>query len=141
VRVAGVVHDQVGDDPDPAVVRLVDELHEVAEVAELRQDLEEVGDVVAAVAQRRLVDRQQPQAVDAEPLQVVHLVGQAADVAGAVAAGVVEAADEHLVEDRALVPGGVVALERHGQTSRTVKMCAGSVNGSSRTYCRLPSQV
>jgi hypothetical protein len=87
--------------------------HEVAEVAELRQDLEEVGDVVAAVAQRRLVDRQQPQAVDAEPLQVVHLVGQAADVAGAVAAGVVEAADQHLVEDRALVPVRVVGLEWH----------------------------
>ena len=82
----------------------LDELDEVAEVAELRQHLQVVADVVAAVAQRRLVDRQQPDAVDAEPLQVVELLGQAAQVAGAVAVAVVEAADEHLVEDGALVP-------------------------------------
>jgi hypothetical protein len=86
-----VVHDQVGDDAHPALVRLVHELHEVAEVAELRQHLHEVADVVAAVAQRRLVDRQQPDAVDAEPLQVVELAVRPADVAGAVAVAVGEA--------------------------------------------------
>ena len=102
--VAGVVHDQVGDDPDAALVRLLDELDEVADGAELRQDRGEVGDVVAAVLQRRRVDRQQPDAVDAEPLQVVEPLDEAADVAGAVVVGVAEAADEDLVEDRALVP-------------------------------------
>ena len=74
VLVAGVVHDEVGDDAHAALVRRVDELDEVTEVAELRQDLQEVADVVAAVAQRRLVDRQQPDAVDAEPVQVVELL-------------------------------------------------------------------
>ena len=112
-----------------------------------------VGDVVAAVAQRRVVERQQPEAVDAEPLQVVELLGQAAQVAGAVAVGVGEAADQHLVEDRPLVPervrgavgrrGRVVAgtsADAHvgvlvgwaGWTS-TVRTWAGCVNGSSRT--------
>ena len=86
--------------------------HEVAEVAELRQHREEVADVVAAVAQRRLVERQQPEAVDAEPLQVVELLDQAAEVAGAVAVGVGEAADEHLVEDGALVPAAGRATPR-----------------------------
>ena len=71
-----------------------------------------VADVVAAVAQRRGEERRQPEAVDAEPLQVVELVGQAAQVAGAVAVAVVEAADEHLVEDRALVPVRVGAGRR-----------------------------
>ena len=40
-----------------------------------------VGDVVPAVAQRARVERRQPQAVDAEPLQVVEPVDEAAQVA------------------------------------------------------------
>ena len=104
VLVAGVVHDQVGDDPDAALVRLLDQLDEVADGAELGQDRGEVGDVVAAVLQRRGVDRQQPDAVDAQPLEVVEALDEAADVAGAVVVGVAEAADQHLVEDRSLVP-------------------------------------
>ena len=32
VRVAGVVHDQVGDDPDAALVRLLDQFHEVGDL-------------------------------------------------------------------------------------------------------------
>jgi hypothetical protein len=38
VLVAGVVHDQVGDDPDAALVRLLDQLDEVGDVAVLGQD-------------------------------------------------------------------------------------------------------
>src|SRR6201994_4277624 len=49
-------------------------------------------------------DRQQPDGVDAEPLQVVQPGGEPAQVAGAVAAGVGEAADQHLIEDGPLVP-------------------------------------
>jgi hypothetical protein len=70
----------------------------------LGQHGHEVGDVVAAVAQRRGVDRQQPDAVDAEPFQVIQPGDQAAQIAGAVAGGVLETADEHLVEHRAPVP-------------------------------------
>ncbi len=68
---------------------------------------EEVRDVVAAVLERRRVERQQPQAVDAQPLQVVELLGQAPEVAVAVAVGVVEAPHEHLVEDGPPEPVGV----------------------------------
>ena len=73
----GVVHDQVGDDPDAPLVGLLDQLDGVGQVAVLGQDGPEVADVVAAVAQRRLVERQQPQAVDAQPLEVVELGGDA----------------------------------------------------------------
>jgi hypothetical protein len=107
VLVAGVVHDQVGDDPDTALVRLLDQLDEVGDVPVLRQDPQVVRDVVAAVAERGLVDRQQPDAVDPQPLQVVQPGGEALDVAGAVSVGVLEAADEHLVEEGAAVPLGV----------------------------------
>jgi hypothetical protein len=53
VRVAGVVDDQVGDDPDPAAVRLLHEPHGVAQLPVLGEHGEEVGDVVAAVPQGR----------------------------------------------------------------------------------------
>ena len=100
----GVVHHQVGDHPDLPRVRRVDQLLDVVDRPVVGVDLPEVGDVVAAVAQRRLVERQQPDAVDPEPLQVVELLGQAAEVADPVAVGVVEAAYVDLVEDRVLEP-------------------------------------
>ncbi len=99
-----VVHDQVGDHADAALVRLLDELAEVVDRPVVGMDREEVGDVVAAVAQRRVVHRQQPDAVDADPLEIVELVDQPAEVAGAVVVAVEEAADVDLVEDGRLEP-------------------------------------
>ena len=117
VLVGRVVHDEVDDHPDAALVRRVDELHEVAERAELRQHVGEVADVVAAVAQRRPEERRQPDAVDPEPVEVVELVGEAGEVAGAVAVAVLERPDQHLVEDRALVPVRVALAPRAGRRS------------------------
>ncbi len=114
VLVAGVVHDEVDDHAHAALVRGVDELHEVGEVAEVGEHGGVVGDVVAAVAQRRPEEGRQPQAVDAQPLQVVQFGGQPLQVTDAVAVAVLEGADEHLVEDGAFeplrvpVPGGCV---------------------------------
>ena len=99
-----MVHHQVGDHADAALVGGLDEVAHVVDGAVVGLDLEEVGDVVAAVAQRRLEERQQPDAVHAEPLQVVELLGQAAEVAGPVAVGVEEGARVDLVEDRRLEP-------------------------------------
>ena len=62
VLVGGVVDHQVDDHPDAPVLRLVQQLGEVAEGAEARVDVVEVGDVVAVVAVGRRVDRVQPQA-------------------------------------------------------------------------------
>ena len=110
--VAGVVHDEVDDHAHAALVRGVDELHEVGEVAELGQHGGVVGDVVAAVAQRRGEERRQPEAVDAEPLEVVQLGGEALEVADAVAVAVLEGADEDLVEDGPFEPVGIAVLGR-----------------------------
>ncbi len=104
VLVAGVVHDEVGDHSDAALVRLVDQADEVPQVAELREDLHIVGNVVSAVPEGRLVQRQQPQAVDAEPLEIVELVDEPADVPGAVPVGVGETPDQHFVEDGSFEP-------------------------------------
>ena len=128
----------------PRRVGLLDELAGVADVAVLGEHGEEVADVVAAVAQRRLVEGQQPEAVDAEPLQVVELLGEAPQVAGAVAVGVVEAPDEHLVEHGPLVPAVVgrgrcrassAARLAHGQrrVQRARTWATWPVGGSRRT--------
>src|SRR4051812_15323036 len=102
--VRGVVHDEVDDHAHAAGVGRLEELLEVLDVPELGQHRGVVADVVATVAQGRGEERRQPEAVDAEPLQVVELVHHAAQVADAVGVAVGEASDEHLVEDRALVP-------------------------------------
>ena len=107
VGVGGVVHHQVGDDPDAATVRRVKEGDEVVHGAELGQHLVEVADVIAAVTQRRVVKRRQPKAVDPEPLQIVQPVDQSEQIPCTVAVGVGEGAHQHLVEHRALEPDAV----------------------------------
>ncbi len=108
--VAGVVHDEVDDHAHAALVGRVDELDEVGEVAELGQDGGVVGDVVPAVAQGRLEEGREPEAVHAEPLQVVQFGGQALEVTDAVAVAVLEGADEDLVEDGSFEPVRVAVL-------------------------------
>ena len=63
-----------------------------------------------------MVERQQPQAVDAEPLEVVELLGDPAEVAGPVAVGIAEPTDQDLVEDGPLEPAGIVAVHRRDRT-------------------------
>ena len=130
----GVVHHEVRDHADPALVRLLDELAEVLDRSVVGMDREEVGDVVAAVAQRRRVHRQQPDAVDAEPLQVVELVDEPAEVAGAVVVAVEEAADVDLVEDGALEPERV-ALEPLLAHVRPPPGARGSCRGRASRSC------
>ena len=91
-----------------ALVRGADERLEVVERAVARMDVPVVGDVVAVVAQRRREERQQPQAGDAEPLQVVELLREALEVADAVVVAVEERLDVRLVDDRVLVPERIV---------------------------------
>ena len=111
---------------------------EVLDGAVVGVDREEVGDVVAAVAERRLVHRQEPDAVDAEPLEVVELLDQPAEVAGAVVVPVEEPADVDLVEDRGLEPERVRArtsgpgsdiVARRRQRDSAVDGCHVAVTG------------
>src|SRR5690606_2153835 len=96
VLVAAVVDHQVHDDLDAALVRLGQQVVEIGQRAVLGVDAAVVGDVVAVVAGRG-VDRHQPDAADAQRLQVVEFRGDAVQVADAVAVGVDPAAHEDLV--------------------------------------------
>ena len=141
-----MVHDEVGDHADAALVGGLDERADVVDRPVVGVDVVEVGDVVAAVAQRRRVHRQQPDAVDAEPLQVVELLGQAAEVARAVAVAVEEAAQVDLVEDRGLEPQrvGLEPVVRR-RRCRPRPCCAGVPRGSTwrlrGAHCRVEAHV
>ncbi len=102
--IRGVIDHQLGDDAHAAAVRLADEALEIGHAAVGGMDVLVVGDVVAVVAQRRRVERQQPQRRDAEILQVVELAPQALEIADAVIGGVEERLDVQLIDDRVLVP-------------------------------------
>ena len=125
----GVVHHEVGDHADPAPVGGVEQARDVRDRPVVGMDGEEVGDVVSAVLERGGVHRQEPDAVDAEPLQVVELLRHPAQVAVPVVVRVGEAADVDLVEDGPLEPervgleplGGIGWREVAGQRS---EVCA-----------------
>jgi hypothetical protein len=102
--IARMVHDEVDDHPHPTAVRLVHELDEIRERAELRLDRCVARDVVAAVPHRRGIERRQPETVHAEPGEVIQLGGKARQVALAVTIRIIERPDEHLIKDRALEP-------------------------------------
>jgi hypothetical protein len=104
VLVGGVVDDQVGDHPHPAISRDGHELGEITEGAEPRIDRVVVGDVVAVVPVDGRIERHQPDARDAESGEIVDVCGEASEVAHAVAVGVGERLDVEAVEHRVLPP-------------------------------------
>ena len=90
----------------PYVEGLGDQRLRLLERPERRVDDAVVGDVVAAVGERREVPRREPDGVDAEVAQVGQPGADAGEVAGPVAVAVGEAADVDLVDHRAPPPQG-----------------------------------
>ena len=88
--VGGVVQHQLGNDANAAAVGLLDEQLEVGQRAVVGVDGGVVGDVVAVVAQRRGIKRQQPERRDAQVLEIIELLGQAPEITDAVAVAVEE---------------------------------------------------
>ncbi len=134
--IARVIHHEVGDQTDAEAVRVLDELDHVGEVADARVHGEEVRDVVAAVPHGRLVEGQQPEAVDAEPLQVVELLDDALDVAHAVVGRVVEPSDGQLVEDGLLVPVRAIGRCAHVRVLPIDARVPGTRPACVRSRCR-----
>ena len=71
---------------------------ELGEVAEDRVDVAVVGDVVAVVVLRRGIEGAEPDAVDAELLEIRQSGADAGEIADAVPGAVQEAADVDLVD-------------------------------------------
>jgi len=102
--IARVIDHELGHDAQPAAVRFLQEDLEIGERAVARIDGRVVGDVVAVIAQRRGIEGQQPEDVDAEVLKVIELAGQPLKITDAVAIAVEKRADVRLVDDPVFVP-------------------------------------
>ncbi len=107
--IGSVVEDQLGDDAQAAAVRLVDELAEVVQRADVGMDVGIIGDVISVVAAGRGADGQEPQCIDAQVLKVIELGGEAGEIADPVAVGIHVRADAQLVDDGVLEPLRIVA--------------------------------
>jgi hypothetical protein len=108
VLIGRVIDDQLDENPDVPRVRGADQLREIVERAVGRVDVAVVGDVVSVVAQRRRKEGEQPEARDADPLQVVELLRDALEIADAVVVAVEERLDVRLIDDRVLVPERII---------------------------------
>ncbi len=99
-----MIDHEFGDDPQIAFMRGVQKRAKIIERAEIRIDVEIIGNVVAVVSQRGWIERQQPESSDAEFLQIIQLLHETAKVAHAVAIAVEKCLNVQLVDDRILVP-------------------------------------
>ena len=107
VLVGHVVGDDVDDRADAEGEGFGDQRLGLGERAERRIDRPVVGDVVAAVGERRGVPGVVPDGVDAEVAEVAEPGAHAGEVADAVAVGVGEAAHVELVDDGVAPPGAL----------------------------------
>ena len=110
--VGGVVRNKIHDDADVAGFRFLHQMIEIGHGAVLRINRGVVGDVVAEVDLRRRIHRRDPDGVDAEIFQVVEALGDAVEVADAVAVRILKTARIDFVDDRVLPPHVVCTL--HG---------------------------
>ena len=77
-----------------------------------------VADVVAVVGVWRAIDRREPHDVDPQPLEAIEPVQNAAEIADAVAVGVLEAPRLDMVDEGGLPPVGGDAVGRGGRLGR-----------------------
>jgi hypothetical protein len=116
--VGRVVHDQLDQNLDAPLVGGNDQRLEVVEHAVTWMHVLVVGDVVPVVLERRGKERQQPQARDAEAVQVIELLREALKIAYAVVVAVEEGLDVRLIDDGVLVPERIVFGSRGRRVHR-----------------------
>ncbi len=106
--VGGMIDHQLGDDTDGAAVRFAQEHFEVFQRAVVEMNVGVIGDIVAIVAQRRRIERQEPERRDTQVLQIIELFRKADEIADAVAVAVAKSAHMGFVNHRFLVPAGLI---------------------------------
>src|SRR5689334_19120442 len=133
--IGSMIEHQFSDYSQAAAMRLAQKSLELGQGPAVGMNLQVAGDVVAVIAHRRRVKRQQPEGIDAERLEIIQLRGEARKIADTVAVAVVERTDAEFVEDGVLIPrriAGHAFLALHRRVS-TRSMWAGATAGSSRT--------
>src|SRR5690606_7684055 len=138
VLVGGVIDHEIDDHADAAIVRRAHELDEVAEGAEARIDRVKVSDVVAVVPVRRRVKGHQPNARDAESREIGDAGAEPAEVADAVAIGILKRLDVEAVDDGVLPPQ-IAGARRHGALLSAKAGSTRSPKASMKRRCSTPT--
>jgi hypothetical protein len=112
VLVGGVIHDEIGDDPDAVGMRRLEKALEVGHGAVIGMDGPVVRHVVAVVTQGRGEEREQPETIHPQLFQIIEAAGQPGKVPDAVAVTVLEGPHVKLVEDSVLVPERIAHRQR-----------------------------
>ncbi len=99
-----VIQNEVKDDAESALMRLVEKSFEVIERAVFRRDVAIIADVVTAIPVGGGEMRRKPERVHAEFFDVIEFFGDAFEVADAVAVSVGERARIDLIKDCSLPP-------------------------------------
>ena len=102
--IGGMINDQLGDDPQSALMRGVEKRLKIFERSVVRVDVEIIGDVVAVVAQWRWIKGQEPDGGDAELLEIIEFLDQPPKIANPIAVAVMKCFDMQLINDRVFVP-------------------------------------
>lgn len=110
VLIGRVVQHHIDNDPHPPALCLAGEPIEVGQGPKLWVDILMIRYVVTEIDLRRRVERRNPDRADAEMLQVVEVLGDAVQIADAVAVRIPVAAWVDLVEDCLLPPWCRIAL-------------------------------
>lgn len=105
--VGGVIDHEVHDHLDAALVRFGEQLVHVIHRAEDRVDGLIVGNVIAIVVLRRLIDRAQPDHIHAEIGNVIESARDALEIADAVAVRIPNSADKSGTPPRSPTTGWV----------------------------------
>src|SRR5204862_1816957 len=85
-------------------MRRIEKCSEIVKRPKVWINVETIGDVVSVIPQRRRIEGQEPNGGNAELLEIIQLLHQAAEVAHPVAVSVAKCFDVPLVDDRVLIP-------------------------------------
>jgi len=77
VLIRGVIHHQIGDNPQPFAVRGIEKHLEIVDRAVVAVNGVEFGDVIPVILQRRGVHREKPDTGDAEIADVIEALDHA----------------------------------------------------------------
>jgi hypothetical protein len=113
-----VVHDEVRDDAQAALVGRLDQRLEVLHRPVVGVDVVIIGDVVPVVFEGRGIDRQQPDAVHTQIANVIQLVDDAPQVAVPTPIRVAVGAHIKLVENGVLIPAGLFGIGHESRFNR-----------------------
>src|SRR5262249_10330306 len=111
-----MIDNEVDQDPNSTLLGSVGKLDEIPKRAVSRIDAVVVGDVIAAVAPWRALERHEPDRRDAKSMQIVKAPHQALEIADAIAVRVHIGRNREAVDDSVLIPK-VLDHARAGEAS------------------------